>query len=126
MHARTIRSCSQQLITWTVDQLHAGHKVHAGCIGGHGRTGLFLAALYAHMTGEADAIAHVRKHYCEKAVETKKQVDFLVKHFGVKEADPIKFSYSGKSYSGKTSLRSGPRGLPKDAVPVKSPMSIWG
>src|SRR5687767_9716852 len=35
----------KKLVTWTAAQLKKGKKVHAGCIGGHGRTGLFLAAL---------------------------------------------------------------------------------
>lgn len=72
-----------QLIDWTCNQLQAGKKVHAGCMGGHGRTGTFLAAVVAQMAGMKDAIQYVRKHYCEKAVETNTQIKFLMKEFGV-------------------------------------------
>lgn len=70
------------LVQWTKDQVDAGLKVHAGCIGGHGRTGMFLSALVS-LYGEVDAISYVRKHYCTKAVESKVQVEFLHQHFGI-------------------------------------------
>lgn len=72
----------KKLVDWTKEQLIAGKKVHAGCIGGHGRTGMFLAALVS-MFGEKDAITYVRKHYCQKAVESMEQIKFLQKEFGV-------------------------------------------
>jgi hypothetical protein len=84
------------LIEWTVTQLKAGKKVHAGCIGGHGRTGLFLSALVLAVLKDKDAISHVRKHYCPRAVESKAQIDFLVKHFGIKRVEPGKTSKSVK------------------------------
>jgi hypothetical protein len=74
-----------KMIDWLSEQLLAGKKVHIGCIGGHGRTGLVLAALRKHMTGDEDAITHVRKNYCKKAVESQKQIDWLNKHFGIKK-----------------------------------------
>lgn len=75
------------LVDWTIEQLQAGRKVHAGCIGGHGRTGTFFAALVASMAPqEPDAIAYVRKHYCAKAIETAGQIEFLRANFGVKHA----------------------------------------
>lgn len=77
----------RKLVEWTLLQLSAGKKVHAGCIGGHGRTGTFLSALIG-MTGEKDAIEYVRSHYCKKAVESQVQVDFLVKQYGVNPAKP--------------------------------------
>lgn len=44
------------------------------CMGGHGRTGTFLAGLLALMEPEvADPVAEVRKRYCLRAVETKEQ-----------------------------------------------------
>lgn len=73
----------KKLVEWTAAQLIAGRKVHAGCIGGHGRTGLFFAALVTYMTGNKDSIQYVRDAYCTKAVETKEQVNFLVKHYGI-------------------------------------------
>lgn len=76
----------KKLVKWSAEQVAAGKKLHAGCIGGHGRTGLFLAALVTVMTGEKDSIVYVRDNYCHKAVESATQVGFLVKHFGIKKA----------------------------------------
>jgi len=106
------------LVGWTREQLEAGQKVHCGCMGGHGRTGLFLAALCSHF-GEKDAITYVRKHYCDKAVESSAQMKFLQEHFGVLEAKGSKSLYS----SGKSS------GLDKSGGNyhcVSSPACIWG
>lgn len=72
-----------KLVEWTADRLEAGDSVHAGCIGGHGRTGLFFAALVAYMGVSDDAIQYVRDNYCHKAVESKTQVKFLEKHYRV-------------------------------------------
>ena len=75
----------QELVEWVAEQLLEGETVYVGCIGGHGRTGLFLAALVKTMTGNEDAITFVREHYCGKAVESAAQVSFLVEHYGVKK-----------------------------------------
>jgi hypothetical protein len=80
----------RKLVEWVCNQLQSGKKVHVGCIGGHGRTGLLLAAVVAHLTGEKDAIAYVRKHYCPRAVESSAQVKFLGEHFGVLPASGYK------------------------------------
>lgn len=57
-----------------------GETVEVGCMGGHGRTGTFLACLVAladpTFTAQ-QAIAYVRKHYCPKAVEDRSQVRFV-------------------------------------------------
>jgi hypothetical protein len=73
----------KKLITWLAEQIKAGHKVHVGCIGGHGRTGTLFAALVKEMTGNVNAIQYVRDGYCKKAVESEAQVDFLVTHYGL-------------------------------------------
>ena len=58
------------------------------CIGGHGRTGTFFAALVAHMMPEVkDPIAYVRENYCNEAVETEEQIAFLIEHFGVRRPE---------------------------------------
>lgn len=75
-----------RMIEWLAEQVMLDKKVHVGCIGGHGRTGLVLSALVAHMEVEKDAIRYVRENYCHKVVESKTQVDFLIKNFGVKTA----------------------------------------
>lgn len=86
----------RKLVGWTIDQLKAGQKVHCGCIGGHGRTGTFLAALCAEL-GEKDAITYVRDNYCHKAVESSTQVSFLAKNFGVKSVGSSK-GYGSKDF----------------------------
>lgn len=101
----------KKLLEFLAERLHAGKKVHIGCIGGHGRTGLVLAALRTHLTGDTASAAHVRANYCSKAIETQEQIDFLKEHFGI---DPVEARY----YSGK--------GLPntfkkEDFLPVTAP-----
>lgn len=49
-----------------------GRPVYVGCMGGWGRTGLFLA-LMAKAVGIDDPVGYVRKHYTPKAVETRDQ-----------------------------------------------------
>lgn len=72
--------------------LHEGKQLYVGCMGGIGRTGLFLAAL-AKVSYEYerygwgrflrwdhrvhDPVAYVRKHYYSHAVETKEQKDYI-------------------------------------------------
>ena len=87
-NAKTYR----KLVDWTLEQMEGGARVHAGCIGGHGRTGMFFVALVAAATGRTDAISYVREHYCKKACETSAQIDFLVKHYSV---DPVTASKCG-------------------------------
>lgn len=83
------------MIDWLTEKLEAGKTVHVGCIGGHGRTGMVLAALVNRVMGEEDAITWVRKNYCKKAVETKVQVKFLHKYFGIKEVGGSRSHSSG-------------------------------
>ena len=61
--------------------------VYAGCMGGIGRTGIFLAALAKvqieyrrskHRAGRGeDPVLYVRKHFIPHAVETKQQEEFI-------------------------------------------------
>ncbi|KVR21709.1 hypothetical protein WK13_34795 [Burkholderia ubonensis] len=83
------------LVTWAAGQIRAGKKVHAGCIGGHGRTGTFFAALVAHMLGEKDAVTYVRNGYCNRAVETSTQIKFLQTHFGITPVEGSKAHRGG-------------------------------
>jgi len=61
--------------------LDLGQRVHVGCIGGHGRTGLVIAAVASHYF-EGDCIAWTRNNYCDRAIESKAQENFLVVHYG--------------------------------------------
>jgi hypothetical protein len=88
----------RKLVKWTRKKLEEGLKVHCGCIGGHGRTGIFLAALVSDF-GEADAINYVRANYCKKAVESTSQVNFLASEYGIKPVEGYKSHYSGGTKS---------------------------
>lgn len=122
------------LLKYTRERLDAGDKVHCGCIGGHGRTGMFFAALVA-QNGEPDAITYVRDHYCKRVVESDAQVDFLHKHFGVKRVSGSKQqAYTSRppasSYSQapKTATKASPVvpvGVEK-IQPMKGRGSVWG
>jgi hypothetical protein len=118
----------KNLVTWTKAQLDAGRKVHCGCIGGHGRTGMFLAALVSEY-GERDAIAYVRKGYCVKAVESASQVAFLSRHFGVTRIEPTKTyakSEPTKAYSPAPKKTPVALGKPERFAPLAGNGSIWG
>lgn len=122
-----------KLVDWTLAQMEGGAKVHAGCIGGHGRTGMFFAALVAVATGRKDAITYVREHYCKKACETSVQIDYLVKRFGVDAAKASKsFSSGSKSNWPKSSymtqVQTGTSGLGggKTVYPITASTTIWG
>jgi hypothetical protein len=93
----------KNMITWLAEQLIAGKKVHVGCIGGHGRTGMVLSALRKHMAGDENATQHVRDNYCKKAVESTAQVEFLFKHFGIAKVTPTKSYTSSSSSKGSQS-----------------------
>jgi hypothetical protein len=86
------------MIGWLVGKLYEGKNVHVGCIGGHGRTGMVLAAIVKQITGEEDAITWTREHYCKKAVESKSQVDFMHRVFDIKAVNPSRH-YETKPYS---------------------------
>lgn len=53
-----------------------GERVYVGCMGGKGRTGLFLALL-AKAFGVDDPVLYVRRHYYRHAVETTEQKQFV-------------------------------------------------
>jgi hypothetical protein len=114
-----------KLVEWTAEQLKAGKKVHAGCVGGHGRTGMFLAALVTYMTGEKDSITYVRKNYCQKAVENAAQVNFLHKEFGITKVGGSKkpvVVYDSKGYTPPKSMTGGSK---HTLTPVPSQKDVW-
>lgn len=78
------------MIEWVCEQMQAGKTVHVGCIGGHGRTGMVLAAVVKMLGGIEDAITYVRGHYCQKAVETGAQAAWLHTHFNIKSVHGAK------------------------------------
>ena len=121
----------KQLVLWVRERLEAGDKVHCGCIGGHGRTGTFFAALIADF-GEPDAINYVREHYCARAVESREQVDFLAKHYGVTKAGGSKAGGHGHNSTAKIEPWSGGYQTPSPKpvtvtrfAPLPNSGSIW-
>lgn len=84
----------KKCLDYTVQTLDEGKKVHVGCIAGHGRTGLFLAAIAQKTIGEQlknegiSAVDYVRDNYCANAVENLRQALYLNVVHGV--APPIK------------------------------------
>lgn len=114
-----------KLIDYLQAQIEAGKRVHIGCIGGHGRTGLVLAALVKQMTGEQDAVTYVRNHYCKRVVESQPQINFLHKHFGIKKTEPSKqWSKSNESFL-KPKSGTGIKGE-KAATPLEAAHSVFG
>jgi hypothetical protein len=59
-----------------VDALYRGEAAYIGCMAGQGRTGLAMACL-AREFGIADPVAHVRRYYTPRAVETDGQKRFV-------------------------------------------------
>lgn len=57
--------------------LARGESVYVGCMGGIGRTGLFLACV-AKILGVRDPVGYVRRYYHPSAVETEAQRAFVV------------------------------------------------
>ena len=92
-----------QLVDYLAENLKAGKKIHIGCVGGHGRTGLILSILVFVMTGNKNATEYVRKNYCEKAVETTTQINWLHKHWGIEKVTPSKPAYTS-AYTGQNSF----------------------
>lgn len=132
------------MVTYICNQLRKGKSVHIGCIGGHGRTGMTIAAIVAEMGVSKDAIQWTRDNYCQSAVESKAQVDFLVHEYGVKKAKAgdakhgVGFLTQPAPYTGKwdpnKELNLQPPAwaefpelgvMPQSFDPMPSPKNIW-
>lgn len=67
------------LVDWVLDCADQGLRVETGCVGGHGRTGMMLAcALAVQGVPPKTAIERVWETYCTSAVESMKQVFFVI------------------------------------------------
>jgi len=68
-----------EAIEWTLPYLHNKNSIiEIACMGGHGRTGTFVAALMIREGwAVADAMSYIRGGYCDKAIESKVQEDLL-------------------------------------------------
>jgi protein-tyrosine phosphatase len=68
----------EEALRQTLAAMLDGKRVWVGCMGGWGRTGLFLSLL-AKAVGIKDPVAYVREHYSRRAVETQEQQDYVDK-----------------------------------------------
>jgi len=74
------RDMEQGLIK-ALASMNQGNDIYAGCMGGIGRTGLFMgcmARVQFHYAGSPDdPVAFVRKHFKPHAIETREQQNFV-------------------------------------------------
>lgn len=56
------------------------HIVEIGCVGGHGRTGTMLACM-AGFLGVKSPVNYIREVYCDRAVESARQLAFVSEFF---------------------------------------------
>lgn len=75
---------ADMLLQWLDEQIDAGKRIEIACFGGHGRTGTLAAALVIYRNkadGRAlkakDVIDYIRGFYCDHAIESDVQEDFL-------------------------------------------------
>lgn len=132
MGVPTSRGDFMNLLCWLERALHDKKKVHIGCIGGHGRTGTVLAALVKQMTGNEDAITYVRENYCQKAVESTTQIEFLRKEFGILKVPASKELVGRQAPARATAPAPDKKAVKLEAPPVltaspsKNTVNIWG
>jgi len=70
-----------QAVRWANHRMDQGLRLGTGCIGAHGRTGSFLAALLIQRGASAsEAIEKVRKDHCKHAIETTSQEEMVSKY----------------------------------------------
>lgn len=70
--------CLRRALTWLLKQIGDGKVVEVGCMGGHGRTGTALACMLVLQGLTAKrAINRIWSDYCEEAIETQRQIEFI-------------------------------------------------
>ena len=72
-------------VEWLLPFLHNKESViEIACIGGHGRTGTFIAAtMIREGWAVNDAVEYIHGGYCNKAIETKTQEDLLEQYYNL-------------------------------------------
>ena len=91
------------------------------------------------MENRTDAISYVRTNYCTKAVESEKQIEFLMKYFSQDKVEPSKnhkFASNVKPLSSskdyyyhkreKKNLDYMAEVTDIEVLPLRSNTSIWG
>lgn len=103
-----------------------GGRVEIGCIGGHGRTGMMLAimvALTQRRPNAKRAIAYVRKHYCDHAVEAEVQEWYVAGIVAEITGKPWPAKPEPKKYTYTTATWTYPATVPAGIPPVATAAS---
>lgn len=108
------------------------HTLQVQCLGGHGRTGTALAILLGLWLQKwetvDDLVQWLRDRYCEEAVETDGQFEYIAKVTGLpwkEEVVPPKKSWVSYS-SSSDKWENPPKDSPYDWIIKKSDGSVWG
>lgn len=68
----------RRALAWLLKQICGGKVVEVGCMGAHGRTGTALACMLVLQGLSAKMAIHkIWTDYCEEAIETQRQIDFI-------------------------------------------------
>ncbi|MCB1174558.1 MAG: isochorismatase family protein [Leptospiraceae bacterium] len=72
----------QSVMEWIAERLDRGQNVLIHCVGGLGRSGLIAALFLKHKSGMGaeEAVAHVRQCRSPRAIETRRQLEFVTNH----------------------------------------------
>ena len=73
---------------------HNPYKVLVMCLGGHGRTGTVVTSLLfssGYLESGTDGIGWIRDHYCDHAVETKDQLEYLTSEYGFETKEVVNY-----------------------------------
>ena len=75
----------EEAIEWLMPYLDRPDSIiEIACMGGHGRTGTYLASLMVRLGwGPTDAIEYIRNNYCKKAIETKPQEELIREYHSI-------------------------------------------
>lgn len=71
------KAAMKKAIRAAIHESIRGKTVAVGCMGGIGRTGVFLGCLHRTLNPFADSVAAIRKLYLSHAIETKNQERFV-------------------------------------------------
>ena len=79
-----------------------GKSLFVSCSAGHGRTGTFLAiwGLLWSSIEDTDCVKWVRDHYCEEAVETHSQIEFIERMTGAKTREHGSLAFVQQTWDG--------------------------
>lgn len=84
-----IPAVPMEQIKWAANEMlrlaREGKRVETGCVGGHGRTGTFLAIILLQITDftAEQAIDWVHEKYCTEAIESEVQEWYIAAHYAV-------------------------------------------